>query len=67
MYGTPHVQAMKTSRAVKDLDVGAAKMRKTKSFGAALIESAYEAVAIAKGGAKPARAYVPPRADARRP
>ena len=38
-------------------------MSKTKSFGAELIESAHEAVAIARGTAKPARAYVPQKVD----
>jgi putative transcriptional regulator len=38
-------------------------MSKKKSFGAELIESAHEAVAIARGDAEPARAYVPRKVD----
>jgi putative transcriptional regulator len=34
-----------------------------KSFGAELIESAHEAVAIARGDTKSARAYVPQKVD----
>jgi len=34
-----------------------------KSFGAELIESALEAVAIAKGEVRPARSYVPEKVD----
>jgi putative transcriptional regulator len=37
--------------------------RKKRTFGEGLIESAYEALAIAKGEAEPARAYVPEKVD----
>src|SRR5262245_28827113 len=36
---------------------------KAKTFGQELIESAHEALAIASGEARPARAYVPEKVD----
>jgi putative transcriptional regulator len=40
-----------------------AKKKKELTFGEGLIQSAYEALAIAKGEAKPARMFVPEKVD----
>jgi putative transcriptional regulator len=37
--------------------------RKAKTFGQELLESAHEAIAIARGEIEPARAYVPEKVD----